>query len=228
MPAETIPVLDLSFVIDPVFWANAASVATVLSALTLITGAWVWWTSRSAIKTVNFGWDLIGVAKVGRLPRRACHTFEIRNSGSGRAYILALDVVEGQIVPSSTHRARKTLGSGDSFTLLITAKDIHAAWFRVMWREEADENKAYVNWGWVAPSPRTESGTKIERSAPSGASKRTIRGREESYKERERWMRERSLMHSSAFPGSDNTPNLPFIGNVKEHRQSTARTGHNA
>jgi hypothetical protein len=215
--------IELMF--DPGLWTNLASVATVLSAATLISGAWVWWRGRRAIKPVKFGWDLLGVETVSRFPRRAGHLFEIRNSGSGRAYILALQVVEGAIIQSPAHRARKTLGSGESFTLLISAKDIRRTWFRVMWREESDDATAFVKWGFVAPSERDESGAKVPRPVPEGAKEETITDLEATYAERERWLRLQGQMNSSAFPGATNTPDLPFIENL--HSASLWLCGEN-
>lgn len=131
-----------------------SGIADFLSAMAIVVAVWVWLLRRQPIQPVVWGWNVVGSEELPDGSGDRAHVFEVRNSGTGVAHILQLQVVGALLVNSPLHRARKTLGTGESFTLLVTAEDINETWFRVMWREQSNRARAKTGWApvvWNTP-----------------------------------------------------------------------------
>lgn len=130
----------------PLWLEVCAAVATIVSAGAVLAAVGLWMVRLRRISQVVFGWDIVGIERLDRFPWTKALVLEIRNSGVGAARLLELQLVGAQMLESMEHRARKTLGSGERFTLLVTSPDIREAWFRVMWREDASRTRATMEW----------------------------------------------------------------------------------
>lgn len=126
--------------------------ATILSGIAVLAGVGTWFWRLRGIRPVVFGWDSEERLSRWRRGKQPEYTFELRNSGSGAAHILEFQIVGAEIIGSDEFRPRKTLGSGESFTLLIRSPDISHVWFRVLWREVASSKSAKMEWRRVHPS----------------------------------------------------------------------------
>ncbi|MDF2667250.1 MAG: hypothetical protein K0R81_3100 [Microbacterium sp.] len=126
-------------------WNALGAIASVLALATFGVGLFQVVRRQRQIKPVVIGWDIVGTVK-GPRRKDKLYVLEIRNSGAGVAFIRQLTLVHARGVTNVAHRPKKTLGRGESFTLLIRSDDLWKAWFRLEWREEQDRRLYRIRW----------------------------------------------------------------------------------
>lgn len=214
----------------PIGLEYTVAVATILSGIAVVVGVVTWFWRLRGIRPVVFGWDSEERQPRWRRGKRSEHTFELRNSGSGAAHILEFQIVGAEIIESDEFRPRKTLGSGESFTLLIRSPEISHAWFRVLWREVASSKSAKMEWrrahpsagnGWppIVPSKPHSWGqwgpfTEHTKEGKAEGKRKTLRRNKVVAQVRAEWQAREFELSSLAFRGRSEKRDTGSLGAV--------------
>lgn len=119
------------------------SIACVLALATLVLAFAEVRRQRRQMPIFQLRWDFY--ATTSRATDRY-HVVEFRNTGRGSGEFIALTLCGARAHLEEEFLAPHSLGSGQTFRLLITSPDLEKAWVRYIYRTEADERRFAVEW----------------------------------------------------------------------------------